>query len=427
MQSDGEMAAELSLSPRLAALRREWAAGDPGALGAFWAEVETTGAPLVEPVGGDDTHVLVTFLWRAAEPMQAVAVLSSFGGWDAAAPATHLTRLGATDVWYRTFRARADHRASYTFSLNDPPAPTLAPTSWSEHLARRRPDPRNPRHFTVPPDDEAPAGDFRGYGETLSVVELPQAPPGAWITPRPDVPHGLVRLHRLDSAHLGSVRRVWVYTPPGYADDCDPPCGLLLLFDGFEYLHYVCPPTILDNLLAAGRIPLLVAVMFDSPSAVRAELGCAPHFAEFLVGELLPWLRQHYHVTDDPRQTIVAGASLGGVAAAYAGLRHPETFGNVLAQSGAFWWPVGDDPEPEWLARQFAAQPVRPLRFHLSVGLREIRATANDGPNLLAANRHLRTVLWAKGYSVDYVEYMGGHDWLCWRAMLPDGIMALCG
>jgi enterochelin esterase-like enzyme len=412
-------------SHRLVALQSELEAGDASALDRFWRDVEISGTPLVEPIDGDDTHVLVTFLWRATEPVRTVAVLSSFGGWDSASLSTHLARLGTTSIWYKTFLARSDHRTSYIFALDDPLTLGLPTPGWSERISTRRPDPLNPRQFVIPPDDEAPEGDFRGYGEVLSVVELPKALPEDWAETRPRVAVGIVTLHRIPSIQLGSTRRVWAYAPPGYSAECGKPCGLLLLLDGFEYLHYVSTPTILDNLLAAGRIPPLVTVMFDSPSAVRAELGCSPAFADFLVSELLPWVHQHYYVTNDPRQTIIGGASLGGVAAAYVGLRYSEHFGNVLAQSGAFWWIVSGDDEPEWLARQFAVQPVRPLRFFLSVGLRENRPTANDGPNLLTASRHLRTVLRMKDYAVDYTEYMGGHDWICWRAMLPTGLLAL--
>jgi len=34
------------------------------ALTTFWREVEAEGAPLVEPIEGDERHVLLTFLWR---------------------------------------------------------------------------------------------------------------------------------------------------------------------------------------------------------------------------------------------------------------------------------------------------------------------------------------------------------------------------
>jgi enterochelin esterase-like enzyme len=39
----------------------------------------------------------------------------------------------------------------------------------------------------------------------------------------------------------------------------------------------------------------------------------------------------------------------------------------------------------------------------------------------------MRTVLQAKGYSVHYAEYGGGHDWICWQGTLADGLMTLLG
>ena len=46
---------------------------------------------------------------------------------------------------------------------------------------------------------------------------------------------------------------------------------------------------------------------------------------------------------------------------------------------------------------------------------------------IVAAIRHLRDVLRAKGYDVTYREVGGGHDYVHWRAMLADGLMTLLG
>jgi pimeloyl-ACP methyl ester carboxylesterase len=55
------------------------------------------------------------------------------------------------------------------------------------------------------------------------------------------------------------------------------------------------------------------------------------------------WVRERYAIRSDPRQAVIGGVSAGGLMAAFAALRHPEVLGNVLSQSGAFWWLPGFD------------------------------------------------------------------------------------
>ena len=116
--------------------------------------------------------------------------------------------------------------------------------------------------------------------------------------------------------------------------------------------------------------------------------------------------------------------------------RHPEIFGNVLSNSGAFSWAPEQNqenhwsweipPEGEWLVRQYANSQKLPLRFHLDAGLLEDQ---RDNPisTILQSNRHMRDVLRAKGYWVHYSEFCGGHQYINFRATLPEGLIALLG
>jgi enterochelin esterase family protein len=146
---------------------------------------------------------------------------------------------------------------------------------------------------------------------------------------------------------------------------------------------------------------------------------------DFLTQELLPWIQERYSVTHDSQQTIIGGISLGGLAAVFAGFRHPDAFGNILSQSGSFYWMPEGEAEDEWLTRQFANNPTLPLRFYLEVGLLE--NGLGPFPTNLRANRHLRTVLEAKGYTLEYAEFNGGHEMLTWRGTLVNGLLALIG
>ncbi len=417
---------EHDASARIASLHHEIEAGNQEALDAFWHEVTQQGTPLVEPIEDDTQHMLVTFLWRADADLNNVTVIGGVAGYDFAG--NQMLRLLDTDLWFRSYRARSDTRTTYWLSPNDSLIAAADVEDWSVRSASWQRDPLNPHTFIWTRDPDDPSD----YDLIWSVLELPNAPPQPWSDPQAGTLTGRIERHRLASAFLQNERRVWVYTPPGYTPTGEP-YDLLLLFDGMAYINPIPTPTILDNLLAAGRLRPLIAVILDSldQQTRTRDLNCYPPFVDFLTKECMPWLRQQHHITSDPRRTFIGGSSSGGLAAAYAGFCHPELFGNILSQSGFFAWSPDifqptDDSEHEWLVRQFAASPLLPLRFYLDVGLLETGQTfKNDPPSPRISNRHMRTVLQAKGYPVHYAEFNGGHDYLCWRGTLADGLLAL--
>ena len=229
---------------------------------------------------------------------------------------------------------------------------------------------------------------------------------------------------KVEPQTLGS-RRLWVYTPPGYDAAAKTPYDLMLAFDGEEYLEDIPLPKILDSLLAARKAPPFVAVLIDNGSGARriADLGNRASFADFLADEALPFVRKGWNVTRDPQRTVVTGSSAGGLAAAFAAFRHPELFGVVLSQSGAFWRgaEASNDPPYEWLTAQYAGAPKKDVRFVLEVGARESRgALGGAAPSILEANRRLRDALARKGYRVTYFEVPDGqHGPEFWKERLP--------
>lgn len=403
--------------PRLAALQRALTTGNTTALETFWQEISIHGAPLMEAIEGDATHHLVTFLWRAKVETHNVVVWGGPAGSDHPED-NQMARLLDTDLWYRTYRVPTDLLGIYSFSVNDPftdpKDPNIDPNT------RFLVDPFNPQVFH---QGEALSAI---WGVGRSILELPGSPPQPWIAPVPLEAKGKIETYSVSSEILNNKRRVWVYTPVGYTTSCEP-YSLLLLLDGFDYLYNILAPTILDNLVRADKILPLVAVLIDNPDrqARNRELPCYQPFVDFLTRELMPWVHEHYHVTTDPAQTIVGGSSYGGLAAAFVGLRASETFGNVLSQSGSFWWDV--DPEEsmqqEWLTQQFVSSPRLPLRFSMNVGRQEHW----EWLNMVTAHRHLRDVLTLKGYEVHYAEANGYHHSVCWRASFADRLIALVG
>ncbi|MER7244272.1 enterochelin esterase [Kribbella sp. NPDC000426] len=387
---------------------------DPDRVEEFWAEVAERGAPLVE--ASEDGDVWLTFLYRGTDAVGGVSVFGGPAGWDP--PGNQMRRLEGTDVWYLTVRVRGDLRCTYRLAVDDVDNPDL---DWRERTADWFADPLNPATFVFPADEAL------GSDETLvSLIELPDAPAQPWIAPRAGGSRGELVQYSHRSEILDNERRIWVYTPAGYSPD-DEPYPLFVFFDGDTVRGPMPVDTILDNLIADGRIPPMVAVLVDSlTQEVRdRELPCGAAFLEYLTDELLPWVGEKYRITGDPARTIVAGQSHGGQAAAFAGLRRPDIFGNVISQSGSFWWSPEGDPEHEWLTRQYAEAERQPVRFYLEAGLMERGTTPNHGPSILVTNRHLRTILRSKGYDLHYTEYNGGHDYACWRGSLADALITL--
>ena len=407
-------------SPRLKLLQENLKNGSETALNLFWEEITQTGTPLVEPLPDEPDLSLVTFLWQAQEELENIVICSHLLEYD---PQKGLMQpLPNTDLWYLSVKTRNDIRCTYHFSLNDPLTSIIHDENPWARLSAMKTDPLNPLRINSPEDEDNP----EGYPVSFSVLEMPHAAPQPWSTPRPEVPAGNLEVYRLSSKLLNNERRVWLYTPPDYDPEAEP-YPLLLIFDGFAYTHGISAPAVLDNLLADGLIPPFVSILVNSGTdKMRSlELPCHTPFTEFLVEELLPWAHEKIHFTRDPHRTYVAGSSYGGLASSFAAFQHPEVFGNVLSQSGSYWWLPEDAEEDEWLIRQYALAERKDLRFYMDVGTLETMDIRPGGPNQRLANRHMRDVLQAKGYPLHYTEYSGGHDYVWWQGTLADGLLAL--
>jgi enterochelin esterase family protein len=282
-----------------------------------------------------------------------------------------------------------------------------------EHFTATVPDSLNPRAFA--------------FG---SFFELANAPAQPYNTEQPDSPKGTLTRLKIKSAILNEERDYGVYTPAGFNPKANP-YGLLVLFDGEDSGNGadnpLPTPVILDNLIAQKKIPptVLLLVNFVSQPWRSRDLACSQPFSDFLATELLGEVRRNYNISTDAARIIVGGKSFGGLAAACAGLMHSEAFGNILSMSGSYWyvpdWQKGTFylSGTGWVIQEYARKPKLPLRFYMEVGRFEGAA------NQLATNRHLRDVLQLKGYSVTYSEFDGGHDALCWRGSLANGLISL--
>jgi enterochelin esterase family protein len=392
-------------SPRLANLAKHLQEDRPETVEQVWLDIARWGTPLVEDLAPGSPEVLVTFVWRGSATVEDVKL--SVAGLHT------MTRLRNTDLWYKSFPVRRGAKLVYWFIVRA----TADPTDICESY-----DLLNPLRFPGAPD----SGDV-----PRSILDLTGAPPERFVESAEGAPAGRIEQTCFRSATLGNKRDLWIYTPPAYDQGAEP-CGLLVMLDGHDYLRRMQLPAILDRLCNSGVIPPVVAAMVGNPSVGTRwrELRCNPETAFALHAELTPWLRDRYRVNCEAGRTIIGGYSRGGLTAAWAALCYPETFGNVISQSGSFWWaPETEklqaesfDPyaEPNWFAREVAARPKTEVRYYLEAGTYE-----NLGDNILGNTRHLRDVLIAKGNHVVYHEFVGAHDFISWRGTLPEAIRSV--
>jgi enterochelin esterase family protein len=401
-------------SARMKQLKADLSAGKPDAVARFWEEARAKTTPLLEPFAADSRYVLATFLWQGNETTKNVFV--ELFPYVLAWPGDYsMARLGETNVWYKTIKMHRQTRCVYRLVPNGSyfhPGRDRDLENQRMFFASGRTDPLNPRHWLHDPEnpDNADYADF-------SALEMPDAPPQPWAKPRAGVPAGTIETSRFKSTLLNNERDLIIYLPAGYDKNARTPYGLVVFFDGYAYMPrgkevpLIPGPTTLDNLIAEKRIPPVIGLFIDHPPGQRnPELACNLKFLDSLNTEMIPWMREHYNVTRDPKNTLVGGLSFGGLSSACAALHHPETFGNVLSQSGGFSWSpprsgqdilsrlnaYDPDDEPNWLTRQFIASPRLPIRFYLTAGKDEFDPSGN-GRGILSTSQHLRDVLLAKG------------------------------
>ena len=292
-------------------------------------------------------------------------------------------------------------------------------------------------------------------GQQLSIADLAKLPPlvpGAGdgdyllappytrapeMTPRPDVPKGTVYRFRMNSTDStlypgigkdkpGQVvpysRGVTVYVPSQYVPGT--PAPFLVSQDSMGSGSL---PTILDNMIADRRLPVMVAVMLDSGGgdSYGSERGLeydtvSGKYAEFIETEVLPKITKDYHITfsKDPNARMTMGGSSGGAAAFTMAWYHPEWYHKVLTYSGTYVnQQTGLDPlSPhgawEYHEHFIMQSKAKPLRIWMHVGENDNRSHDEEPTyhNWVMANQRMATVLKAKKYHYQFVfAQQSGH------------------
>ena len=271
------------------------------------------------------------------------------------------------------------------------------------------------------------------------------------LIPRDNVPKGMVYRFTMDSTDSkiypgigktapGQVvpyhRNVNVYIPSQYVPGT--PAPFLVSQDSMGAGQL---PTILDNMIADRRLPVMVAIMINSGGgdAQGSERGLeydtvSGLYAEFIETEVLPKVTQDFHVTftKDPNGRMTMGGSSGGAAAFSMAWYHPELYHRLLIYSGTFvnqQSPLNTaSPHGAWEYHEhFVPQSrAKPLRIWMEVGETDNRYRDEEATyhNWVMANERMASVLKAKRYHYQYVfAQQAGHvDGRVVRQTLPEAL-----
>jgi len=412
---------EETISPILLKLQEDMNSGNDDAINKFWERVKKEGAPLIEDIEGDEKSSIVTVIWRQDREIDNIFVFSEiFGGWmfGEGDKKTNLYRLGNSDLWYRNAIAPKKARFLYTLIAN-----VDEEYDWKDEDIIL--DPFNSKTYTPPIDDENPE-DIALLVPTENIIEMPGVKEKIWTKERTDNKKGKIHMSRFKFKSDMEERRVWIYTPYGYEEN-ESENNLMVFTDGWEYINLVESTKILDNLIDDKYTSSTCAVFIASSKNRSQELICNKEFLEFITEDILPWVRENYRVTKDPKRTIIAGLSLGGQFAAYAALNRPDIFGKVLSQSGAFAWYIDNKGEMQFdsegnskLIEEYRNSELLPIDFYLNMGSLE-RFTKGH----VDTNDRMIATLKDKGYNVSSETFIGAHLYYDWQDNLADGIKAL--
>lgn len=251
---------------------------------------------------------------------------------------------------------------------------------------------------------------------TTSVLDIPGNPP--LIHDWQDVPHGTVHVHDYVSKATGSLRRVQVYTPPGYGTTkkkVNYPVLYLLHGSGDNEMTWTMlgrANWIADNLLAQKKCVPMVIVMTNGHAVERRSDADRWRNVEMYEKELLesviPLVESNYTVRTDADHRGIIGLSMGGQQSLVVGIKNANKFAWVGGMSSAV-----RDPDT-------TIGPILKQSGKLNKYLKMLWFACGIDDRLLNDNRTFSSMLDERGIRHGYKETPGNHSWPVWRRYLAE-------
>jgi enterochelin esterase family protein len=253
-----------------------------------------------------------------------------------------------------------------------------------------------------------------------SILEVPGDTP-AFYDVRP-VPHGEIRTEWYESRSLHTIRRLTIYTPPGFDASGRTRYPTLYLLHGANadeaaWTKLGRVNLILDNLLAEKKIkPFIVVMPFGYGASPNTEPfrggfeGITATFSKDLLEDVIPYVEDRFPVCRDRDQRALSGLSMGGVESLTIGLNHLVTFSYVAGFSAAI--------RPVDFSRDFGAFAANSKVANQELHLLWLGVGRQDG--LFDATDNFSKFLDAAHIKHTYITSEGRHSWIVWRQYLRD-------
>lgn len=266
----------------------------------------------------------------------------------------------------------------------------------------------------------------------ISSLENVMAVPGAETAFEENraVPHGEVREVWYQSNTLGMMRRMRVYTPPGYEKGATKYPVFYLLHGGGDddsgWNTVGRAGFILDNLIAAGKAKPMIVVMPNGSMPMPPSTGMPnPQamsnmralFADEFLKEIMPMVEKTYRTLPNAENRALAGLSMGGFQTLDVTLTRPELFNYVGVFSSGFFGPSIDEAETKY------AKALSDPNFNKGKKLFWIGIGKDDF--VMDANKKTLALLDKHQIKYQYKETAGGHTWINWRQYLNEYVPML--
>lgn len=256
---------------------------------------------------------------------------------------------------------------------------------------------------------------FFGACRYGSGVEVPA--PDQEIFALKAVPHGQVHEILFPSESTNSVRRAFVYTPPGYEKNQSERYPVLYLQHGYCENETSWPNQgranlIMDNLIAEDKArPFIIVMTYGMTNEI--EFGGLRNFdikpfETVLIDELIPFVDANFRTLANQENRAMAGLSMGGMETRTITLANPDVFN----YTGVF---SGGSISVDNVKNASGFQDNMKLVF-ISYGSRELESGRfNMGGNPKENTEKLKEIGMNTHF---YVSPDTAHEWHSWRRSL---------